>query len=206
MSRKFKAAAAAATTLVLAGLLTACTAPLEESPEGPKPPGTNHAQTDEPKEPAEEPVEVETPAEKEGTFKNPFPVGTPVGNDEVNFAITGAPVVITKEQYIEWNQFNDDPVNGQFVMVPVSVQNLEAPEPITPWLDITLKLVAPDGRSWEENAPTGLPGDLRDVSDLYPGGSAKGYVAFDIDPAALVPGLMMTMSYNWSEEVFISVL
>lgn len=190
-----KKAAAAVTVLALAGLLGACAAPLEKA-DKPEAPAT---QAEDKPAPA-----VETPAEKEGTFKNPFAVGTAVGNDEVTFTVTGNLAAYT--DYKAANQFNDDPVNGGFYTLPVTITNVEASDPVTPWIDVRVKLVSPDGRSWDSVLITGMPGDLTDVADLYPGGTATGNIAFDVPPDAMVPGLMAAMSYSFSDEVFITVL
>lgn len=197
MSKRVRMTGAAVAVLLGVGVLTGCGADLEPS-DPPKAPPTAGEKVKE--EPVEEAPAVEEPAAEEGTFANPYPFGTSVGNDEAS-VLLGAASDQTAAVAAA-NQFNSPPANGAFVAIPVTVQNIEA-EKVTPWLDVNLKIVAADGRSWDSTIVT-VDGDLTDAGDLYPGGSATGNVYFDM-PLDATAGALVAVSYSWSDEVFVKL-
>jgi uncharacterized protein DUF4352 len=199
MNKRMRMTGAALVAVLGAGLLTACGGELEPT----DPPKAAPSKAAEEKPAVEEtPVaEAVEPAEDEGSFTNPFPVGTPVGNDEVTISL-GTPADFTP-QVAAGNQFNDPPVNGAYVAVGVTVQNVKA-EKVTPWLDVRLKIVAADGRSWDSTLQSGVEGAFNDVGDLYPGGTGSGVVLFDM-PLDATAGALVAVSYSWSDEVFVKL-
>lgn len=187
--------------------LTACGVPLDETAQAPKPAATEEpAAAAEPvAEPEPEPVATpEAPPAPDGSFTMPFPKGTPVGNDQVTILLGDVQWDANALIYEE-NQFNDVAPAGQhYVLLSVSAQNLADPDPIAMWLDVDVKFVAPDGRSFD-SASAVIPGDLSDVGDLYPGGTGVGNVAFLLPDEVLGTG-MFAVSYNWSDEIFVSAV
>lgn len=148
-----------------------------------------------------------TTPDPEGTRNDPFPfgstlVGSGAGNVEevlidLGTAQWGAGDIVMAE-----NRFNDPAPDGSvYVLLPVTITNVGSDEPITPWLDVDIIYVAPDGRSYEQEWAS-IPNDLADIGDLYEGGSATGNLAFilPIDSQGGVWGV----SYGWSDPVFVA--
>lgn len=149
-----------------------------------------------------EPV-AEAAAEPKGTFKDPFVFGTPVGTDDLAVTLGAVEVDGVTEAVKAANEFNEDaPAGTAYVRVPVTLTNTGT-EKVTPWLAVTVTLVAQTGESFDnvllaEGSGASL-GSLTDVADLYEGGTGTGYLYFAVDPAALP-----TMVFNVAELISFS--
>jgi hypothetical protein len=200
MNKKMNIAALATITLLGAGLLTACGEDLTAGDPPASAPAASEPAAVKPAETPVAPAPVEEAKADEGTFGNPFAAGTPVGNEEVTITL-GAPSDGTAAVKAA-NPYNDDPVNGAYVAVPVTVLNVKA-DKITPWLDVRIKIVSPDGRSWDSSIVT-IDGALDDAGDLYPGGTATAPVYFDM-PLDATAGAMAAVTYSFSKEVLVKL-
>jgi hypothetical protein len=150
--------------------------------------------------------EEEPIVEDKGTFTNPFPFGTPLGNDD--FVVTlgkvetkGVDALIKKA-----NQFNDPAPKGTVYMrVPVTMTN-SGTEKVNPAWDVDIVLVAPSGETYERAfVSSGSGGELKSLDDqneMYPGGKAKGFVYFAA-PKALAKDGMFEVSALFDDGVLI---
>jgi len=148
---------------------------------------------------------VETP-EPSGTRDDPFPAGTVLaGSGEAGEEVTvlvNAAVWNSDAAVMAENQYNDPaPAGSTYVLLPVTITNIGSAEAIVPWLDVTVAYVAPDGRSYDE-ASAVIPGEMRDIGDLYEGGSATGNLVYVLPIDA--QGGVWAVSYGWSDPVFVA--
>ncbi|MDN4480508.1 DUF4190 domain-containing protein [Demequina muriae] len=164
--------------------------------------------TDASDEPAEgtneedEEVADEPEGSPEGTRDNPFPAGSVLTNDEVEVTL-GTANWAADETVASENQFNDPAADGStFVILPVTITNVASSEPVTPWLELTVFYVAPDGRSFQE-ASAVIPEDVMDIDDLYEGGTGSGNLLYEI-PSEVQEGGVWGVEMGWfSDTVFV---
>ena len=173
--------------------ITASTEPAASEPAAP-------AETEEAA--AEEPEE-EPAAAEQGTRDNPYPAGSTLGTDEVE-VVLGDANWNADDVIAEENQFNEEPVDGAtYVLLPVTITNVASAEPITPWLELEVFYVAPDGRSFDE-ASVVSPDDVTDIDDLYEGGTGNGNVVFEI-PTDVQEGGVWGVELGWfSDTAFVA--
>ncbi|SJM47943.1 hypothetical protein CZ771_02200 [Actinomycetales bacterium JB111] len=96
------------------------------------------------------------------------------------------------------NQFNDPPADGMTqVLVPVTV-SYTGQGSVEPYYDIEVVYLADNGRSFESGYAV-IPDALRDVNELYDGGTATGNLMFEV-PTDQVPGGLWGISYGWNND------
>lgn len=149
---------------------------------------------------------AETPSEPEvsdeGTRDNPFPAGSVLSNDEVEVTL-GAANWAADGVVADENQFNEPAPEGTtYVIVPVTIANVASVEPVTPWLELQVFYVAPDGRSYEE-ASVVVPEDVIDIDDLYEGGTGTGNLVYAIPSEAHEAGVWGVELGWFSDTVFV---
>lgn len=211
-SARWAAVAAAISIGVLSGCsgIDTTTGPVEEADDArttaptTAEPASAAPASKEPKAPSTTEPEPPAPAPEPGTRENPGEVGSDVGTFSsglesievtVEAATWDANAIVAGE-----NQFNDPPAEGMvYVIVPLTV-TYSGPESMLPWLDVDVTYLAENGRSYEQ-AYVVIPDDLRDVADIYDGGSATGNIIFEL-PADQVPGGLWGVSYNWSDPLW----
>ncbi len=144
--------------------------------------------------------------EPDGTRANPFEANamltaTLTAGGEVSIGLGVANWDATEAVMAE-NQFNDEAPDGStWVLLPVTIVNVSAPDAINPSRSFFVSYVAPDGRSFDE-ASAVIPGDLIDVGDLYEGGVAEGNMGFTIPTDAL--GGLWAVKYGYGgDPVFV---
>ena len=180
---------------LIAALLFASGCAAQELDEQPEPSSTKATEKDDVNsEPASD-----QPA---GTYADPFPAGTYVGDDEMKILVTtlewNANEIVSTE-----NPYSNKPKDGfVYVLAEVTVENVAASDPIDPWFDINVSYVAPDGRSFDEVYEI-IPNDLVDVGDLYPGGVGTGNLLFEI-PVQFTELGMWSIDTYFSNVVFVS--
>jgi hypothetical protein len=147
-----------------------------------------------------------TTPEPEGTRRDPFPAGTVLAGSQQGLTVAevtlGAAIWAADDVIRAENQFNDPaPEGSTYVILPVTVTNVGTDDPVTPWLDLDVAYVAPDGRSFEK-ASVVVPNNLNDVADLYEGGTGTGNIAFTIPVDQ--QGGVWAVSWGFSDPVFVS--
>lgn len=149
---------------------------------------------------AGEPAQPEESSD--GTRDNPFPVGSVLSNEEVE-VILGDANWAADEIVAAENQFNEPaPEGSTYVLLPVTITNVASSEPVTPWLELQVFYVAPDGRSFDE-ASAVVPNDLMDIDDLYEGGTGSGNLVYTI-PSDAQEGGVWGVEVGWfSDTVFV---
>lgn len=158
----------------------------------------------EPKAPPSAEPDPPAPDPEPGTRENPGVVGSDVGTfssgqDSIEVTVEAA-TWDANEIVAGENPFNDPPADGMvYVIVPLTV-TYSGPDSMLPWLDVDVTYLAPNGRSYEQ-AYAVIPDDLRDVADIYDGGSATGNIIFEL-PADQVPDGLWGVSYNWSDPLW----
>lgn len=189
-----------ATTAVLGlGLLTACSTPVTEQPAASAPAAAEDAA----ETPAPAPPKEEKKAE-EGTHTNPFPKGTTVGTEKVTIAI-GEVTWNATDAVAAANQFNEAaPAGSTYAIVPVTITNVSDPEAVNPAIAMTIKFVADDGRSFDQQYLV-IDSDLSSVGDLYAGGVGQGNVVFALPNEVSAGGQWsVEQTFSFGDPVFIS--
>jgi hypothetical protein len=157
----------------------------------PAPPSADEP-TQEP--PADEPA-AGTP---DGSREHPFPVGTPVGNDDWEIVV-GEPREAWAE-ILDENEFNEPPPEGtEFYIVPVTA-TYTGDESGLAWVDLTFEFVGTDSVTYSDYCGV-IPNDLADVGELYDGGVAEGNVCIAVPAGA--DGLW-TVSALFGDPVFLT--
>lgn len=106
-----------------------------------------------------------------GTRDKPLPIGQTVSTPEWQVTL-GAPREAWAEIAAE-NSFNDPPKDGmEYWIVPVTA-TYTGENTGTPWLDITVKFVGSDNRTYDERCGV-IPNPLDEVGELYKDGVAEG--------------------------------
>lgn len=158
-------------SLALVVALAACSAPVTEQEPANPPAAAADVESPAPPPPAE------TQAPEQGTRANPFPKGTTVGTDTVQLSL-GEVIWNANDAVAAANQFNSPPAEGStYAIVPVTVTNVSEPDAVQPWLAFTIKFVADDGRSFDQDYQV-IDAPLTDVGDLYAGGVGSGNLLF----------------------------
>lgn len=90
------------------------------------------------------------------------------------------------------NMFNAKPVKAHtFAMVPVSLERTGG-EPTTPWVDIIVRFVTPDGLTIDastDNSSCGVtPKDVSNIGEMFPGAKASGNACLQVPSAAVATG------------------
>ncbi|SEE36794.1 hypothetical protein [Jiangella alba] len=152
----------------------------------------------------EEPPADETPADEpvaaapDGSRGSPFPVGTPVGNDDWEIVV-GEPREAW-EEILDENEFNEPPAEGmEFYIVPVTA-TYTGSESGMAWVDLTFQFVGSDSVTYSDYCGV-IPNDLADVGELYEGGVAEGNICVAVPAGA--DGLW-TVSTTFGEPLFLT--
>lgn len=129
--------------------------------------------------------EEEAAPEPDGTRKNPFPAGSVAtlgaGGGEVQVQI-GEITWDANQIIADENQFNDPaPEGSTYVIIPITVTNVDVEDGITPWLDLSIEYVTPDGNTLEKAMVVG-PDALSDVRELFDGASGTGNLVYLMTP------------------------
>jgi hypothetical protein len=176
-------------------LLSGCGAPLT-------------AKTSEPGTQTSTEVASESPTEATssdtGTFENPFAFGSLLSNDKVEIKLAKTEVNVDRI-VASANMFNDAAPKGQqYVRVLVTIKNIGNEKVRTG--DLTLAIIAATGESYSTAfVAGGSDGELNALSDvdpLYHGGTGNGYVYFLV-PKGIVDGAIYSVSFEYSDEIFI---
>jgi hypothetical protein len=152
-------------------------------------------------EPTSEPEPEPVVEEADGSFANPYPFGTKVGDDEVTLVLGKVETKGVTQMVKSANMFNDDPKPGNvYLRVPVTLTNT-GEDKVNPAWDVDITLVAKSGETYNDAF---IVGDelkrLGSFDDLYPGGKAKGYVYFDAPASAAKGALIEVAAGFWNTD------
>ena len=152
------------------------------------------------------PQRAEQPAA--GTRENPLEPGQTfqVEDWEIELGVTRSGDE-TVQRVLDENMFNEPPPDGQtLAMVEVSVTYL-GEDSATPWTDLAVKLVTPDGAVIDDFMACGvIPSPLTDVDEVLAGGSASGNVCAPAPAGSLEGALWIVepiFSFTDSERVYV---
>jgi hypothetical protein len=121
------------------------------------------------------------PDTEQGSRAAPLPIGTPVTNKDWQVTL-GAPREAGADVAAE-NQFNDPPKAGmQFWIVPVTA-TYTGDTTGNLGFGVTVKFVGADNVTYDDSCGV-IPTPLRDVGDLYKGGTARGNVCVAVPAGA----------------------
>ncbi len=132
-------------------------------------------------QPATATPSTSSPKRVVGTRENPLPIGTEVTIDDWTVVLdspqNGTTIVADE------SEFTDVPQEGfDFYLVPITA-TYQGKEIGIAWMDLKFKFVGSDARTYS-NECARYPNPLRDVDELYNGGTAEGNQCVEVPKGA----------------------
>lgn len=142
---------------------------------------------------------------REGTRENPFPIGTPLSNDEWVFTVNHVDLDAT-DTVTSFNRFNQVPVDGYtYILLDVTITYIgDDPNGAMPFMRV--EYVSPQGHSYDSlGSFADIPYGIDSTSALYSGASVRGNIDLVVPTDGLEDGVLAIQPDFLSDKTFIAV-